>query len=99
MHHLVDEQGRRPFPKGMRLISHWNLRDELKADYAEPDGIVKQRVIARVLECIVTQTIPQVVINNPLVDWYPFSNIVRPSPQKTVELDAPLLAKGGRVLV
>lgn len=97
MHHLVDEQGRRPFPKGMRLISHWNLRDELKADYAEPDGIVKQRVIARVLECIVTQTIPQVVINNPLVDWYPFSNIVRPSPQKTVELDAPLLAKGGRV--
>ena len=34
MHHLVDASGARPFPRGMRLISHWNLRDELKADYA-----------------------------------------------------------------
>ena len=27
--------GERLFPQGMRLISHWNLRDELKADYAD----------------------------------------------------------------
>ena len=23
------------FPAGMRLLSHWNLRDQIKADYCE----------------------------------------------------------------
>jgi len=96
MHHLLDEEGRRLFPKGMRLISHWNLRDELKADYAEPEGSLKQRMIAKVLERIVTQTIPQAVINNPRVDWLPFLNTVRPAPEETVESDAPPSAEGGR---
>ena len=35
MHHLVNEKGERLFPQGMRLITHWNLRDELKANYAD----------------------------------------------------------------
>ena len=35
MHHLLDADGRRLFPAGKRLITHWNLRDELKAQYAE----------------------------------------------------------------
>jgi len=38
MHHLLDEKGERLFPKGLRLITHWNLRDELKADYADRAG-------------------------------------------------------------
>ena len=40
MHHLLDGSGKRLFPKGMRLISHWNLRDELKANYADPAGLM-----------------------------------------------------------
>ena len=43
MHHVLSEKGERLFPKGKRLISHWNLRDELKANYADPDGLEKQR--------------------------------------------------------
>ena len=35
MYHLVDDKGQRPFPPKMRLLSHWNLRDEIKADYAD----------------------------------------------------------------
>ena len=35
MHHLLDAQGRALFPPKMRLLSHWNLRDEIKADYAD----------------------------------------------------------------
>ena len=35
MYHLVDAQGQRLFPPKMRLLSHWNLRDEIKADYAD----------------------------------------------------------------
>jgi hypothetical protein len=89
MHHLVDEQGRRLFPSGMRLISHWNLRDELKARYADPDGVAKQRMIIQVMERIVTQTIPAVVIDNPRVDWNPFTNAVTVAPPETVEANAP----------
>ncbi|MDQ5871116.1 MAG: hypothetical protein M3547_02800, partial [Acidobacteriota bacterium] len=44
MHHLVDEQGVRLFPPKMRLLSHWNLRDEIKADYGDAaNGLAKQR--------------------------------------------------------
>jgi hypothetical protein len=86
MHHLVDgATGARPFPRGMRLISHWNLRDELKADYALKDGLVKQRMIARVMDRIVDQTIPKIVINNATVDWDPFTNAVTPSPAAEIE--------------
>jgi hypothetical protein len=89
MHHLLTADGQRLFPKGLRLISHWNLRDELKANYAGPNGIAKQRLIARVMERIVTQTIPQSVINNPRVDWKPDTNEVRPAPAETIEENAP----------
>ena len=60
MHHLVDARGQRLFPAKMRLLSHWNLRDELKSDYGDAKtGLAKQRVMATVMERIVTQTIPQ----------------------------------------
>ena len=33
MGHLLTNDGQRLFPPDMRLLSHWNLRDEIKADY------------------------------------------------------------------
>jgi hypothetical protein len=83
MYHLIDPQGRRLFPPKMRLLSHWNLRDEIKADYSDAQGgSAKQRMIQQVMERIVTQTIPQVVINNPAVDWNPYTNEVKPAAVK-----------------
>src|SRR5581483_3928729 len=80
MHHLVDGHGRRLFPPKLRLLSHWNLRDQIKADYvARENGLQRQRIIQQVMERIVTQTIPQVVIDNPGVDWNPYSNEVGPA--------------------
>jgi len=38
MYHLLDQQSQRLFPLKMRLLSHWNLRDEIKADYADPQN-------------------------------------------------------------
>ena len=87
MHHLLDTQGARPFPPKLRLITHWNLRDEIKAQYGDPNaGLPKQRMIERVLERIIDQSIPQVVINNPGVDWNPVSNEVKPSPVVDLEV-------------
>jgi len=45
MHHLVNERGERLFPAKMRLLSHWNLRDEIKANY--PLGAAGWRSSAR----------------------------------------------------
>ena len=88
MHHLVDDHGNRLFPPKMRLLSHWNLRDEIKADYGDAaNGLAKQRTIEKVMERIVTQTIPKAVIDDPNVDWNPFTNDVRPAAEK--DSDAP----------
>ena len=85
MHHLLTPSGERPFPKGLRLISHWNLRDELKADYADPKALTKQRLILKLMERIVDQSIPESVIDNPTVDWDPESNAVKAAPTQEVE--------------
>ena len=89
MHHLLNEKGERLFPSDMRLITHWNLRDELKGDYDDPRGLEKQKMIVQVMERIVTQTIPASVINNPAVDWNPFTNEVRETPAADLEASAP----------
>jgi len=77
MGHLRSDDGRQIFPDGMILLSHWNLRDELKSDYADKEnGLVKQEMIYKVMEHIINQDIPEIVINNPDYDWAPFSNKV-----------------------
>ncbi|MDX1583009.1 MAG: hypothetical protein R3338_05340, partial [Thermoanaerobaculia bacterium] len=79
MHHLLTEDGERLFEPGLRLISHWNLRDELKANYGQPDALPKQRMIQKVMEHIVRQSIPAAVVDDPRVDWKPYSNQIRES--------------------
>ncbi|MGZ8711094.1 MAG: hypothetical protein ACXW28_12805, partial [Thermoanaerobaculia bacterium] len=81
MHHLVDDKGARLFPPKMRLLEHWNLRDEIKANYSLPhkEALPKQRMIVRVMERIVDQSIPTQVIDNPALDWNPYTNQVTPA--------------------
>jgi hypothetical protein len=90
MHHLVDDKGQRLFPPKMRLLSHWNLRDEIKADYADQqNGLAKQRTIQQVMERIITQTIPQAVVDNPHVDWNPWTNEVKAAAANDAPSSAP----------
>ncbi len=77
MGHLLNEQGERLFPEDMVLLSHWNLRDEIKSNYADvPRALEKQKMIYKVMEHIACQTIPAVVVNNDQVDWAPYANQV-----------------------
>jgi len=71
--------GERPFPEGLRLISHWGLRDELSSHYADPSpaGLARQRLILKVMERIVRQEIPAAAIDNPNLLWNPETNEVR----------------------
>ncbi len=98
VHHLLDEKGRRLFPPGKRLLSHWNLRDEIKACYGdEKDGLAKQRTIARAMERIVNQTIPVSAIDSHWIDWNPFTNEVKAT--TSLEPGAPPIPKDLPVFV
>ncbi|MBN1349653.1 hypothetical protein JXJ21_09605 [candidate division KSB1 bacterium] len=85
MHHVLTEDGKRLFPKGLKLITHWGLRDELKARYADPAGLPKQEMIYQIMLKIIQQEIPQAVINNSAVDWTLSTNSVAPSPESENE--------------
>lgn len=85
MDHLVTPEGERLFPAGKKLISHWGLRDELKSQYANPDGLKRQKMIQIIMERIIKQEIPAPVINNPSVDWNPLSNEVK---KTTLEIES-----------
>lgn len=76
MGHVLSEKGEKLFPADMKLLVHWNLRDELKSGYGAENGLEKQQIIARVMQRIIAQEIPQIVINNDKVDWQPFQNKV-----------------------
>jgi hypothetical protein len=83
VHHLVDNQGNRLFAPKLRLLSHWNLRDEIKANYQDSqNGLARQRMLEKVMERIVTQTIPASVVNNPQLDWNPYTNDVKAAASK-----------------
>lgn len=71
---LVDGQMKTYFPAEMKLISHWNLRDEIKAQYSQSDGLPKQKMLYEVMKRIINQEIPQQVINKNEYRWDPFSN-------------------------
>jgi len=97
VHHLLAADGARPFPKGKRLLSHWNLRDQIKADYAEGQaGLVRQRLLVEAMNRIVTQEIPGAVVDDPRLDWDPVANTVRLAPAADVE-ERPASQTGGGV--
>lgn len=74
------EDGRQLWDNDKVLLSHWNLRDELKALYGERLSVIgerneKQEMIYQIMKCIVTQTIPQKAINNPDFLWCPYGEL------------------------
>jgi len=76
MGNVQSENKQMLFAKDMKLISHWGLRDELKADYQGANGLDKQKTIYQIMLHIISQDIPDSVINNPKVQWNPFTNKV-----------------------
>jgi hypothetical protein len=74
MGNLVDNNNKTLFPKDLKLITHWGLRDELKSQYANPTGLENQKMIYEVMKRIITQEIPQQVINKNEYQWNPYTN-------------------------
>ena len=66
------------FPQDMILLSHWNLRDEIKANYNKgKEGLDKQRTVYEVMKRIISQDIPLEVINSGAYEWDPYTNTIK----------------------
>ena len=84
--HLLNKEGKRIFPEDMVLLSHWTLRDEIKANYNKGnEGLEKQQIIYEVMQRIISQEIPKEVINSGNYEWNPFTNIVSQSDKPIIE--------------
>ncbi len=76
MGYLLNDGGETLFPKDMVLLTHWNLRDELKANYNAERGLEKQEMVYKVMKRIIFQDIPEKVINSGEYQWNPYRNKV-----------------------
>lgn len=85
MGNLRTEDERQLWDKDKILLSHWNLRDELKALYGKEGGQEKQEMIYQVMQRIVEQSIPVAAINNPDFVWKPYSDISEHEPYTRYE--------------
>jgi Oligoendopeptidase F len=84
MGHVLANDNSKLFPENMMLLSHWNLRDEIKANYANKEtGLKKQALIYKIMQRIVDQSIPKSVINSGKQDWNPETNDVLVAGNKT----------------
>ncbi len=84
---LINEKGEKYFPEDLKLITHWGLRDELKARYNDKDGLKKQKMIFDVMERIITQDIPKVMIDKNDYLWNPETNELFTKEMKKVEVN------------
>ncbi len=74
---LRNRNGEKLFRDDQVLLLHWNLRDEIKANYADRNkGPERQEMIYRIMKRIIDQTIPAKVIDSAEYQWEPFSNTV-----------------------
>ena len=87
MHCLRNEQGEQLWQEPMALLAHWNLRDELKSNYATvPHAHEKQEMIYQVMLRIIRQEIPKCVVNNDELLWCPTTNDVSGKPNSDIKL-------------
>lgn len=88
---LLNKNGDTKFPESMRLLAHWNIRDEIKSNYGQTDGLEKQEMLYKVMLRIINQDIPKQAINSNEYLWNPFTNelkkdgqIVKSEPEENI---------------
>lgn len=76
MGQIVGKDSKPLFRKGLKLISHWGLRDELRGLYSSPDNLEKQRAIYKIMERIISQELPPEITRKSSHKYDPFGNIL-----------------------
>jgi hypothetical protein len=86
---VINEKSEKLFPDDLRLITHWGLRDELKANYRIGNGLEKQKMIYEIMKRIISQEIPSEVINSDKYLWNPYTNEVFDGKEKIASANEP----------
>ena len=73
---LVDIKGEPLYGEEKKLLSHWGIRDEIRAQYSVSEGLARQRALYAVMRRIISQDIPEDVINATDLRWDPVGNRV-----------------------
>jgi hypothetical protein len=89
MGNVINNESEKLFPGDLRLITHWGLRDELKANYNMENGLEKQRIIYEIMQRIISQEIPSQVINSDKYLWNPYTNDVLEGTKKIASISEP----------
>jgi hypothetical protein len=76
MDHMLSSNMKLLFPEGTRLNCHNGLRDEIKGLYSRDNSLERQRMINKIMDHIIYQTIPECMIGETQYYWEPFSNQV-----------------------
>lgn len=73
---LADAAGRSWFQPGRKLIAHWLIREQIKAGYAQEDGLALQRSLAWVMARHVRGEVPKALLDGSAAgaSWDPASN-------------------------
>lgn len=72
---LADEAGPL-FAEDKKLLMHWNVRDEIKANYGSPGCERRQRGLWKVMERAIDGSIPAAVRNGQGFSWDPSTNAI-----------------------
>ncbi|MDD5629999.1 MAG: hypothetical protein PHU21_13105, partial [Elusimicrobia bacterium] len=80
MDHVAGPDGQPLFPAGLKLISHWGLRDHIRALYADPKGLALQKLILTIMERIIAQEIPRSAVGGRAQLWDPARNTLGGAP-------------------
>jgi len=76
MDHVLSSKMEVLFHEGVRLNSHFGLRDEIKGLYSRKNPLERQRAISKIMMHIIYQTIPECMIGETDYYWEPFANKV-----------------------
>jgi len=73
---ITDAGNNHYWAPGTKLISHWGLRDEIKAAYSDAErGFMKQRLIYGIMKAIIDQSIPTEIMEEAEgYTWKPIIN-------------------------
>ena len=74
---LVTSSGNRWFEADRKLIAHWLIREEIRAAYAEEDGLERQHALMWVMRRHIDGTIPAAIMDGSnAADWDAQSNTI-----------------------
>lgn len=73
------------FPEDKRLLMHWNMRDEIKAQYGRQDATRRQRLLYAAMERVVDGGIPFEAIDTASHPWNPSKQSTQPEGNRRYE--------------